>query len=162
NDREGTAQARPLSWRALLITTTSCSRGQLSSGAGQGHLLRRWVLLCVVSFGALGLLGGALPGVAQALDTGSVDTGSTSASINTSGGSTTISSGSTTTSGATDSGGGSTTTSGATDSGGGSTTTSGATDTTVAATTSGATDTTAAATTSGSTTTSGGATDTTA
>src|SRR3954453_8439596 len=108
----GTAQARPLSWRALLIATTSCSRGQLSSGAGQGHLLRRWVLLCVVSFGPLGLLGGALPGIAQALDTGSVDTGSTSASIDTS---TSIdTAAATSTSGATNSGGGSTTTSGAT------------------------------------------------
>src|SRR4051794_16775582 len=123
----GTAQARPLSWRALLITTTSCSRGQLSSGAGQGRFLRRWVLLCVVSFGALGLLGGALPGIAQALDTGSVDTGSTSASIDTS---TSIdTAAATSTSGATNSGGGSTTTSGATATSG-ATTTSGATDTT--------------------------------
>src|SRR3954469_8063925 len=127
----GTAQARPLSWRALLITITSCCCGQLSSGAGQGHLLRRWVLLCVVSFGALGLLGGALPGIAQALGTGSVDTGSTSASVDTS---TSIdTAAATSTSGATDTGGGSTTTSG-------SATTSGATDTTATTTTSGATD----------------------
>src|SRR5919198_6234113 len=59
------------------------------SGADRRPRVSRWVLLCVVCLAASGLVGGVLPGIAQALDTGSVTTGSTSTSGDTSGPTTT-------------------------------------------------------------------------